>query len=606
MRYMKHLFVAACLVPALGMAQQVILIPVDYDEPGVEEKVTVRDGQNIISGVTKPSITVYLPSEELNTGTAVILCSGGAMRFHSWTNDVERMAKFLNARGIAAIGLKYRLNNAKMNFSPGAMPPMPEMVDVTKFDKFPMANANPMPSVEGDAANMRAVDDARAAVRMVREHAAEWNINPEKVGLLGFSAGGGVAVGEVICAQEGEMPNFLVTVYGPSLLDVKVPENAPDLLILTRAEHPNVAAGLLGLFLEWKKAGKNAELHMYGDGVGPFALADRIGTNTTDTWSQNLISWLEARKFIPQTSQYIQVEDGGTGPYKAVVDRSAEAPDYTLYHPANLDYAVKKEGPLPLVLFANGGCSFTSKHFEKFLTEIASHGYVVAAVGSFDEMSLEEIQALGMTDTEYMVHAIDVMEKLNADPKSLFYQKVNLKQVAAMGQSCGGGQALSGSVDPRVTTTIALNSGYVRNKPPFPVEEPGSKRPVGGPAAGFAKKVSEGGLYGKEFGGTATQADLVKLHAPVAYLIGGPDDVAYEPSGQNYDLIQHVPVVRCNLNVGHMATYAQPHGGAFAEIALKWLNWQTKGKTEENKFFLDKAYQKAHYPDWTVQSKNWK
>ena len=179
MKYTKHFILAACLVPTLCMAQQVIPISVDYEEPGVEETVTVRDGQNIISGVTKPSITVYLPSEQLNTGTAVILCSGGAMRFHSWTNDVERMAKFLNARGIAAIGLKYRLNNAKMNFSPGAMPPMPEMVDVTKFDKFPMANANPMPSVEGDAANMRAIDDARAAVRMVREHAAEWNITPE-------------------------------------------------------------------------------------------------------------------------------------------------------------------------------------------------------------------------------------------------------------------------------------------------------------------------------------------------------------------------------------------------------------------------------------------
>ena len=112
-------------------------------------------------------------------------------------------------------------------------------------------------------------------------------------------------------------------------------------------------------------------------------------------------------------------------------------------------------------------------------------------------------------------------------------------------------------------------------------------------------------MYGKEFGGTATQADLVKLHAPVAYLIGGPDDVAYVPSGQNYDLIKHVPVVRCNLNVGHMATYHEPHGGTFAQIALKWLDWHTKGKTEENRFFLDEAYQKANYPDWTVQRKNW-
>lgn len=595
------LLTLACL-PALSLAQQVLPIPVNYSEKGVEEKITLRGEEKIITGVTQPSLTVYLPTAEKNTGTAVILCPGGAMRMLSWTNDVEKMAKLLNDRGIAAIGLKYRLNNAPMQMG-GAMP---EMVDVTGFQKFPKANANPMPSVEGDAANMRAVDDARAAVRMVREHAAEWNVNPEKVGLLGFSAGGGVALGEVICAQSGEMPNFLVTVYGPSLMDVNVPQNAPDLLIMTRAEHPNVAAGCLDLFLEWKKAGKNAELHMYGDGKGPFGLNERKGLNTTDTWSDDLLNWLEARSFIPQTANYITVEDGGTGPYKAVLDRSAEAPDFTLYHPANLEYAVQKEGALPLVVFSPGGCSFTSKHFENYLTEIASHGYMVVSVGTFDELSDEQIRSLGMTDTEYLVQAINVMEKLNADPKSAFYQKVNMKQVASMGQSCGGGQALTAAVDPRVTTTVALNSGFSRLKPPFPVDEPGSKRPAGGPVGGYAQKVSEGGTYGKEFGGTMTQADLVKLHAPVVYLIGGPTDVAYPNANENYELINHVPVAVCNLPVGHGATYAQQHGGAFAVITLKWLDWQMKGKTEESQFFLNEAYQKEKFSDWTVVHKNFK
>lgn len=595
------LLTLACL-PAFCMAQQVLPIPVNYSEKGVEEKVTLRGEEKIITGVTQPSLTVYLPTAEKNTGTAVILCPGGAMRMLSWTNDVEKMAKLLNDRGIAAIGLKYRLNNAPMQMG-GTMP---EMVDVTGFQKFPKANANPMPSVEGDAANMRAVDDARAAVRMVREHAADWNVNPEKVGLLGFSAGGGVALGEVICAQSGEMPNFLVTVYGPSLMDVNVPQNAPDLLIMTRAEHPNVAAGCLDLFLEWKKAGKNAELHMYGDGKGPFGLNERKGLNTTDTWSDDLLNWLEARSFIPQTANYITVEDGGTGPYKAVLDRSAEAPDFTLYHPANLDYAVQKEGAFPLVVFSPGGCSFTSKHFENYLTEIASHGYMVVSVGTFDELSDEQIRSLGMTDTEYLVQAINVMEKLNADPKSAFYQKVNMKQVASMGQSCGGGQALTAAVDPRVTTTVALNSGFSRLKPPFPVDEPGSKRPAAGPVGGYAQKVSEGGTYGKEFGGTMTQADLVKLHAPVVYLIGGPTDVAYPNANENYELINHVPVAVCNLPVGHGATYAQQHGGAFAVITLKWLDWQMKGKTEESQFFLNEAYQKEKFSDWTVVHKNFK
>lgn len=596
----KYAFLLACL-PLWSVAQQVIELPVNYTEKGVEEKVTLRGEEKIITGVTQPSVTIYLPKEENNTGTAVILCPGGAMRMLSWTNDVERMATLLNQRGIAAIGLKYRLNNAPMKMG-GTMP---EMVDVTGFQKFPKANANPMPSQEGDAANMRAVDDARAAIRLVREHAEEWNINPGKVGMLGFSAGGGVALGALICAQESEMPNFMVTVYGPSLMDVNVPANAPDLLILSRAEHPNVAAGCLDLFLEWKKAGKNAELHLYGDGKGPFALADRRGLNTTDTWTDDLMNWLEARGFARQSGNNLVIEDGGSGPYKAVLDRSPEAADFTLYHPENLAYAVRKEGPLPLVVFANGGCAYTSKHYENYLSEIASHGYMVIAVGSFDELTDEQLQRLGMTDTEYMVHAIDVMEKLNEDPKSAFYHSINMKQVAAMGQSCGGGQALTASVDPRVTTTVALNSGFSRNKPPFPVEEPGSKRPAEGPKGGFAKSVAEGGVYGKEFGGTMTQADLVKLHAPVVYLIGGPTDVAYPNANENYELIKHVPVALCNLPVGHMATYNQHHGGSFAQITLKWLDWQMKGKTAEKAFFLDEAYQKEKFPDWIVLHKNW-
>lgn len=618
MKQIKVMVLGILLTSATALAQSVMPVPVQNEGPkDAQEKITVRDGQMLISGVTEPSIEVYLPNEEKNVGTAVILCPGGGMRYLSWTNDVERMAKLLNEKGVATIGLKYRLNNQtvppvekrsgnrkKKSDTGSADSRIPfRTFDVTKFQQFAHANANPMPSAEGDAANMRAVEDCRAAVKLVREHAAEWNINPDKVGVLGFSAGGGVATGAVITAQEGEMPDFLITVYGPSLMDVVVPENAPDLLIMSRAEHPNVAAGCLGLFLEWKKAGKNAELHLYGDGIGPFGLADRMGSNTTDNWTDELMNWMAARKLIVDSKNFLQVENGGTGPYKSIIDRNAETPDYTIYHPENLDYAVNKCGPLPLLIFANGGCSFSSKYFEKFLTEIASHGYIVAAVGTYDEFSDSYIQSLGMTDTEYMVHAMDVMEKLNSDPTSVFYQKIDMNHIAASGQSCSGGQALSGSVDPRITTTVALNSGYVGHKPPFPVEEPGSKRPTEGPDAGFAKSVTEGGLYGKEFGGTATQADLVKLHAPVLYLIGGPDDVAYEPSQQNFAKINHIPVVLCNLPVGHMATYAQPHGGAFAEITLNWLDWQLKGQDEAGRFFLDDEYRSANYPDWTLERK---
>ena len=292
---MRQLILTLLLIPMSSIAQQTYMLPTSNPSAPGEERVMERNGEKTITGVAQPSITVYQADKELRNGTAVILCAGGGMRSLSWTNDVERMARFFNERGVTAIGLKYRLNTAPFAPGGGQMPPL---VDVTGFQKFPKANANPMPGGAGDVAIQNAIDDARSAIRMVREKAVEWGINPSKVGYLGFSAGGGVAIGATVQAKEGEMPNYLMTAYGPSLIDVDVPYAAPDLLIMTRADHGNVAAGCLQLFLEWKKAGKNAELHMYGDGNGPFILTDHNGTNTTETWAESMANWMRARRYI--------------------------------------------------------------------------------------------------------------------------------------------------------------------------------------------------------------------------------------------------------------------------------------------------------------------
>ncbi|MCF0174689.1 MAG: hypothetical protein HUJ95_05035 [Bacteroidales bacterium] len=321
-------------------------------------------------------------------------------------------------------------------------------------------------------------------------------------------------------------------------------------------------------------------------------------------FSKNLIAMTFLIAAVSQgANAQIVIEDGGSGPYKAVLEVSAEAPDYTLYHPADMDYAVKKEGALPLILWANGGCAWTSKGAENYLSEVASHGYMVVAVGVYDEKAQPQ---QGMTDTEYQIHAIDVMQALNDNPESVFYKKIDMKHICAIGHSCGGGQALTTAIaDSRVTSCIALNSGFSRVRPPFPVEEPGSRRPAEGPKDGFAKSVAEGGLYGKEFGGTMTQDDLANLHCPVAYLIGGPTDIAYNNANENFELINQVPVVLCNLPVGHGATYTQHHGGAFAEISIKWFDFLLKGNKKQGRFFLNANYQKKNYPDWDVRKKNW-
>ena len=271
------------------------------------DKVTYDDAGGIqgISGTTEAAIKVFLPPAEINTGTAVIICSGGALMFHSWGNDVEKMASWLNERGVAVIGLKYRLR--QMSARPqsprpaaaagGNVPQMPlRLPDITGFDQLKQANASPDQSGRPDPSLDDATDDALRTIRLVRAHAEEWGIDPQKVGYLGYSAGGGVAISATLKADTGSMPSFLASCYGPSLTDVVVPANAPNLFIAVRAQHNNVAAGMLALFLEWKKAGASAEMYIYDDGQGPFGPGD--DTSTSGAWREHFFRWMVSNGFV--------------------------------------------------------------------------------------------------------------------------------------------------------------------------------------------------------------------------------------------------------------------------------------------------------------------
>ncbi|MBO7113781.1 MAG: alpha/beta hydrolase fold domain-containing protein [Bacteroidaceae bacterium] len=299
----KAITILALAFTVSAFAQQEIRL---YDgvAPGSEG---VQDNERInrapdgtiqtISGVVTPSITIYLPSADKATGTAVILCSGGGLMSHSWSSDVINMARWLNERGIAAIGLKYRTR--VMSGGPGG----PRMggggqalsASVTEFSKITKSNANPDTSESGIKNIDNAINDALRAMEIVREHAAEWHINPDKIGYLGFSAGGGVGIGATVRADAQHRPAFMATIYGPSLIDVEVPENAPKLFIATRGDHHNVAAGLVSLYLDWKRAGANAEMHLYDDGTGPFGPDDP--GNTSGTWRESFYRWITYNRF---------------------------------------------------------------------------------------------------------------------------------------------------------------------------------------------------------------------------------------------------------------------------------------------------------------------
>ena len=147
-----------------------------------------------------------------------------------------------------------------------------------------------------------------------------------------------------------------------------------------------------------------------------------------------------------------------------------------------------------------------------------------------------------------------------------------------MGQSCGGLQAIAVSPDPRVTTSVIMNSGVL---------------PATGPVRGATLS-------------NATKDTLAKLHAPIAYVIGGPTDIAYPNAEDDFSRITAVPVFKANLNVGHGGTYRQPGGGWFGEVAVQWLDWRLKGSADAARWFTGSDCRLCTEPVWTVQKKGMK
>ncbi len=260
------------------------------------------------------------------------------------------------------------------------------------------------------------------------------------------------------------------------------------------------------------------------------------------------------------------IDRGSSGPYKAIAVAEATLATHTVYRPEDMAAAVEKGGKLPVLVFANGGCSDTSITHERVLSEIASHGYIVIANGAL-QMTPGERRGRS-TEATMLTDAIDWIAAQNTSKESVYYGRVDLAMIAAGGQSCGGAQVQAVAADPRIKTYMMFNSG-----------------------------MGEMSMAG------ASKESLKTLHGPIVYIVGGPSDVATANAQGDYGNISHVPVAFANLERGgHMGTFAEEFGGSFARMALKWLDWQLKGKEDNAGVFL--ASDLKDFPGWTMKAKN--
>jgi acetyl esterase/lipase len=291
------------------------------DAPGSEkwtqkevEHVSEADRETIVRNVVRPTLTAFLPHRTKANGTAVIVCPGGGFHCLSWNSEGTEVAEWLRSRGIAAFVLKYRLKDTgatEKEFRKAVQASIQAAVresmlaslkGMADFKKRGTPEKPPaIPEVIREIAALAAAD-GKQAVKVVREHASEWGVKPDRIGMIGFSAGGRLTVGVLTNYDGDSRPIFAALIYGPGFSSVKVPSDAPPIFLVCASDDPLVsAADSVRLYSEWNAARKSAELHIYAKGSHGFGM--RKQGLPCDGWIDRFGDWLAQQGLLRPASR---------------------------------------------------------------------------------------------------------------------------------------------------------------------------------------------------------------------------------------------------------------------------------------------------------------
>ncbi len=272
-------------IPVPKQPNEIVLGTGKLPEATAEEAWHFQYGRKFARNVSIATLTPFLPPKSKANGTAVIVAPGGGFRTLSMENEGWDVAKALNKKGVAAFVLKYRLNPTPADLAEFAAPPRS---GTGGAPRRPITSGNPSQFLAPQLA------DATAAYNLIRSRAAEWNVDPNKIGMVGFSAGAMLTMSTALYAKDVNLA-FLGDVYGP-LAPVKVPANAPPLFIALAADDPLMANGGYGLIDSWKAAKRPVEFHLFEQGGHGFGMYEKETTSTG--WFEAFASWLRMHGFI--------------------------------------------------------------------------------------------------------------------------------------------------------------------------------------------------------------------------------------------------------------------------------------------------------------------
>ena len=249
--------------------------------------------RRLTRNVVTPTVTVFRPAPGTATGAAMVIAPGGAFHFLLVDHEGYDMARWLAQQGVTCFVLKYRLGRSTD--------------DDGKLLEFRTDLGTRLAAMKADpdhpmhetmlAARLWGEEDGRQAIRFVRANAASWGIDPDRIGITGFSAGGGVTMGPVLEHDEQSKPNFAAPIYAAWREGASVPADACPLFIVISHDDGSVPAlSSLRLYEAWNKAGKSAELHVFGNGGHGYGMAKEGWLS--DPWPDLLANWLRLQGVI--------------------------------------------------------------------------------------------------------------------------------------------------------------------------------------------------------------------------------------------------------------------------------------------------------------------
>lgn len=332
------LFCFLCV--AVANAQQVTVPLYDGPAPGSEdwdwkESENTKNGWNtrIVYNVSQPTLTVFMPEAGKSNGTSVVICPGGAFRALSIDSEGFDVARWLVGKGVTCFVLKYRLVRSLTD------DPVKEMAGDWGTPKFEEDTRKLLPLC---------IADGRNAVSWVKRHADEYGLDPSRVGIMGFSAGGTVAASSAYGFGKDDRPAFVAPVYPffPKEMQGSLPKDAPPAFIVAATDDGlDLAPHSLSLYDQWMREKKSAELHMYSKGGHGFGM--RVQNLPSDKWIERFGEWLQTNRLLTKSAYNPSLN---AYERREFVTTEGRRMPYRILFPENYD----RKRKYPLVLFLHG------------------------------------------------------------------------------------------------------------------------------------------------------------------------------------------------------------------------------------------------------------